>query len=70
MHAFRNIADVPSKLLLINFPGDLHEEFFVAIGEPLPPGTTAFPEMLPPDIPKIVETAARFGIDIPLAPAA
>lgn len=69
MHAFRNIADVPSKLLLINFPGDLHEEFFVAIGEPLPPGTTAFPEMLPPDIPKIVETAARFGIDIPLAPA-
>lgn len=70
MHAFRNIADVPSKLLLINFPGDLHEEFFVAVGEPLPPGTTAFPEMLPPDIPKIVETAARFGIDIPLAPAA
>ncbi|WP_413710529.1 cupin domain-containing protein [Rhizobium sp. Rhizsp82] len=70
MHAFRNIDDKPSKLLLINFPGDLHEEFFVAVGEPLPPGTTQFPEMLPPDIPGIVATAARFGIDIPLAPAA
>ena len=66
MHAFRNIADTPSKLLLINFPGDLHEAFFVAIGDRLPAGTTEFPEMLPPDVPKIVETAARFGIDIPV----
>ncbi|WP_341487044.1 cupin domain-containing protein [Pararhizobium sp. A13] len=68
MHSFRNIAETPSRMILINFPGDLHEEFFVAVGEPVPAGTTAFPEMLPPDIPKIVETAARFGIDIPLPP--
>lgn len=70
MHSFRNLATTTSKLLLINFPGDLHEDFFVAIGDPLPPGTTAFPEMLPPDVPKIVATAARFGIDIPLPPGA
>jgi quercetin dioxygenase-like cupin family protein len=70
MHSFRNIADTPSKMLLINFPGDLHEEFFVAIGDPLPPGATVFPEMLPPDVPHIITTAARFGIDIPLPPAA
>jgi quercetin dioxygenase-like cupin family protein len=65
MHAFRNIDETPSRMLLINFPGDLHEEFFLAIGEPLPAGTTKFPDVLPPDVPKIVETAARFGIHIP-----
>lgn len=66
LHAFRNVDETPSKMLLINFPGDLHEEFFVAIGDPVAPGTTEFPEMLPPDVPKIVATAARFGIDIPV----
>ncbi|MCQ1854720.1 cupin domain-containing protein [Neorhizobium galegae] len=66
MHSFRNIAETTSRLLLINFPGDLHEEFFVAIGDPMPSGSTVFPEMLPPDVPKIVATAARFGIDIPV----
>lgn len=66
LHAFRNVDATPSKMLLINFPGDLHEEFFVAIGDPVAPGTTEFPEMLPPDVPKIVATAARFGIDIPV----
>lgn len=66
MHAFRNISDTPSRLLLINFPGDLHQAFFETIGDPLPAGTTQFPEMQAPDIPKIVEVAARFGIDIPV----
>jgi quercetin dioxygenase-like cupin family protein len=68
MHTFRNIADTPSKMLLINFPGDLHEEFFMAVGEPVLTGTTIFPEITPPDVPKIVATAARFGIDIPPPP--
>lgn len=68
MHSFRNIDENPSRLLLINFPGDLHEEFFMAVGEPVAPGTTAFLPMGVPDVPSIVETAARFGIDIPLPP--
>ncbi|MFC5760806.1 cupin domain-containing protein [Rhizobium sp. GCM10022189] len=68
MHSFRNIDSKPSRMLLINFPGDLHEEFFVAVGDPLAPGTTTFPPMGVPDVGKIVETAARFGIDIPLPP--
>lgn len=66
MHSFRNIAETTSRMLLINLPGDQHEAFFVAVGEPLAEGTIAFPDMLPPDVPKIVETAARFGIDIPV----
>jgi quercetin dioxygenase-like cupin family protein len=66
MHAFRNIEETPSRMLLMNFPGDLHEEFFLAVGDRLQAGATAFPEMLPPDVPAIVATAARFGIDIPV----
>jgi quercetin dioxygenase-like cupin family protein len=69
LHMFRNIADTPSKMLLINFPGDLHEEFFLAVGDRLPSGTTEFPELLPPDVPQIVATAALFGIIIPPPPA-
>jgi quercetin dioxygenase-like cupin family protein len=70
MHAFRNVDDKPSRMLLINFPGDLHEEFFLAVGDRLPPGETKFPELLPPDVPAIVATAACFGIDIPVPAAA
>lgn len=42
----------------------------MAIGEPVAPGTTAFAPMSAPDVPKIVATAARFGIDIPPPPQA
>lgn len=66
LHAFRNVSGTVSRLLLVNFPGDLHEEFFLAVGDRLEPGTTEFPPMLPPDVPSIVQTAARFGIDIPV----
>jgi quercetin dioxygenase-like cupin family protein len=69
MHAFRNVTDIPSRMLLINFPGDLHEGFFLAVGDRLASGTTEFPALLPPDVPAIVATAARFGIDIPVSAA-
>ena len=68
LHLFRNNAPTNSKMLLINFPGDLHEEFFKAVGERLEFGSTTFPEMAAPDIPKIIEVAARFGIVIPPPP--
>lgn len=64
LHLFRNLATTPSRMLLINFPGDLHEAFFQAVGEKLDSGTTEFPEMMPPDVPRITEVAARFGIAI------
>ena len=65
MHMFRNLSDTPSRMLLINFPGDLHEGFFQAVGERLPYGSKEFPEMTPPDVPGIVEAGKRFGIIIP-----
>lgn len=69
IHAFRNCGEQPAKMLILNLPGGLHEGFFLAAGEPVAHGTTAFPPMTPPDIPAVTALAARFGIDI-LPPAA
>ena len=68
-HAFRNIAATPSKMLIFNLPGGQHEGFFLAVGETVTPGQTEFPPMSPPDLPALVATAARFGIEF-LPPAA
>jgi quercetin dioxygenase-like cupin family protein len=69
VHAFRNVATTPSRMLIINLPGGQHEGFFIAAGEQVAPGTTTFPPMGPPDVGFLVATAARFGIDILPPPA-
>jgi quercetin dioxygenase-like cupin family protein len=67
-HSFRNVAATPSKMLIFNLPGGFHENFFLAVGEPVAPGQTEFPPMTTPDIPVLVATAARYGIEF-LTPA-
>jgi quercetin dioxygenase-like cupin family protein len=62
VHAFRNPASTPSKMLIINLPGGPHENFFEAVGEPVEPETTIFPPMGPPDVARLTTEAARFGI--------
>jgi quercetin dioxygenase-like cupin family protein len=64
VHAFRNPADTPSTMLIINLPGGLHENFFEAVGDPVAPGTSAFPPMGAPDVAKLTMEAERFGITI------
>ncbi|MCL6708171.1 cupin domain-containing protein [Pseudomonas sp. R2.Fl] len=61
-HAFRNPTGRPSKMLVINLPGGQHENFFLAVSDRLPPGTTEIPPMTPPDLPRIGAAAARHGI--------
>ncbi len=69
VHAFRNPAPTPSKMLIINMPGGMHEGFFQAVGEPVERETTTFPPMGPPDVALLTRTAARFGIEILPPPA-
>ena len=64
VHAFRNPAETPSRMLIINLPGGLHENFFRAVGEPVEPETTVFPAMGEPDVASLTREAARFGITI------
>jgi quercetin dioxygenase-like cupin family protein len=64
VHAFRNVAQTPSKMLIFNLPGGMHEGFFKAAGERMAPGTTEFPAPRQPDVPALIATAANFGIEI------
>lgn len=60
LHAFRNEGSVPARMLIINSPGGLHEAFFAEVG--VPAGSDA----APPDFPTVLESAARYGIEIML----
>ena len=56
-HGFKVVGDQPAQMLLQATPGGF-EQFVLELGQPL---TEA---MAPPDIPRLIETAARYGIDI------
>ena len=62
-HAFVNIGTAPARMLVLNVPGRLHDRFFSQAGEPLPSGTTEFPEAAPPDVPRLLEIARKNGIE-------
>ncbi len=64
VHAFRNAASAPSRMLIINLPGGPHQDFFQAVGEPVESETTVFPPMGAPDVGRLVAEAERFGITI------
>ncbi len=62
-HGFRNAGDVPARMLIINLPGGLHENFFREAGDKVADGSV-FPPMTPPDIPRLVAAASRYGIEM------
>ncbi|MBP0446517.1 cupin domain-containing protein [Roseomonas sp. SSH11] len=62
-HHFRNPAERPARMLILNVPGGLHEGFFRDAGEPVEQGD-AFPPMVPPDVPRLCGIAASYGIEI------
>jgi quercetin dioxygenase-like cupin family protein len=62
-HGFRNAGSSPARMLIINLPGGLHENFFAEAGEPVA-DASVFPAMTPPDVPRIVAACARYGIEM------
>jgi quercetin dioxygenase-like cupin family protein len=56
-HGFKVIGNVPARMLILNTPPGF-ENFVLALIQP----ASAPPS--PPDMQKLVETAARFGIEI------
>lgn len=56
-HGFKIVGDQPAQMLLQATPGGF-EQFVIELGQPLTD------PMAPPDIPRMIETAARYGIDI------
>ncbi|MDB5527624.1 MAG: hypothetical protein JWR51_727 [Devosia sp.] len=61
-HAFRNTGTAPAKMLIINSPGGLHENFFLEAGDPIAVGA-GFPAPAAPDMPRLGAAAARYGIE-------
>jgi quercetin dioxygenase-like cupin family protein len=56
-HGFKVVGDEPAQMLFQATPGGF-EQFVIELGQPLTD------PVAPPDIPKLIETAARYGIDI------
>lgn len=56
-HGFKVVGDRPARMLLQATPGGF-EQFVIELGQPLGD------PVVPPDFPRMIETAARFGIDI------
>ena len=64
-HHFTNVGQQDATMLIITWPGTGHDAFFSQIGDPLPSGSTAFPEPKgPPDIPAIKAIAKSCGIEL------
>ena len=67
-HGFRNAGDTVARMLIINVPGGIHENFFADAGEPVA-DAASFPVAGPPDMPKLLQACARYGIEmLPPAP--
>jgi steroid delta-isomerase-like uncharacterized protein len=56
-HGFKVVGDKPAQMLFQATPGGF-ERFVIELGQPLTD------PVAPPDIPRLIETAARYGIDI------
>lgn len=68
-HAFANKGDTPARMIIMNWPADLHERFFLAVGTPMEPGSRSFAPPSEPDFPAIMAAARASGIEL-LPPAA
>ncbi len=64
VHAFSGISD-RARVLILNAPGTMHDEFFTGVGTALPEGATdPLPPEGPPDVPALVAFAAEKGMTI------
>ncbi|MDH2327985.1 cupin domain-containing protein [Cereibacter sp. SYSU M97828] len=69
VHSFRVVGPNPARILVLNAPGHMHEQFFTQTGEPVAPETTLpGPMDGPPDVARILAVAAASGMTI-LPPA-
>ena len=63
LHAFRNADHAPARMLILNWPGGLHEAFFDAIGTPMDPHA-AEPPAEGPALPALLAAAKANGIEL------
>lgn len=65
MHTFKNVGTTPARFLVMVVPGGF-EKFFFEVGEPATDESS--PPEGPPDVEKLVATAAKYNCEIPPPP--
>jgi quercetin dioxygenase-like cupin family protein len=68
VHAYTNTGTNPGRMLILVSPGGIHEKFFAEAGETIADAANPSEPSGPPDLPRLVTVAAKYGIDI-LPPA-
>lgn len=67
MHTFKSVGTTPARFLAMVVPGGF-EKFFFEAGEPATDKTSPPVQEGPPDVEKLVATAARYDCEIPPPP--
>lgn len=68
-HAFENASTEPARMLILQAPGGIHEQYFAKAWEPIKDLANLPPEAGPPDFDKIRAAAQRHGIEMVPPPA-
>lgn len=68
-HALANTSTEPARMLILQAPGGIHEQYFAEAWEPIEDPSHLPPEGGPPDFGKITAAAQRHGIEMVLPPA-
>ena len=65
LHSHKNVGEGVGRMLLTHTPGGLYERFFAEVGNPVGEegGRLAFDDQ--PEVGRIREVAAKYGIEIP-----
>ena len=64
LHAFSGVSE-RARMLILNAPGQMHDDFFTGVGRVLPEGSTEpLPPEGPPDVPALVAFAEKTGMTI------
>jgi mannose-6-phosphate isomerase-like protein (cupin superfamily) len=70
LHTYKNVGQAPGRLLVGQIPGGALQAFFEEVGEEAIEKDSPSVMDGPPDVERIVEIAARHGIEIPPPPEA
>ena len=68
LHTYKNVGYKPGRMLVSQTPGGLHERFFEEIGKPAADKSRQPVPESSSDAVRIVEIAAKYGIEIPPTP--
>jgi quercetin dioxygenase-like cupin family protein len=65
LHAHKNVGEGVGRMLITQTPGGLYEQFFEGVGKPAEAEGGPLDFEAQPEVGRIVEVAAKYGIEIP-----